>query len=76
MMSDMQTLACHYEKFAKANVPEDASSYQRRDLKNAFYAGSIVMMLMMLELAEMKDDADARAFFNTIEQEVGTSLTK
>jgi hypothetical protein len=68
-MSEIQTIAQHYERFAKANVPEDAPSYQRRDMKRAFYAGFVVMLKIGSDVAELDDEALA-AHYEAIEREL------
>lgn len=73
MIFGSSVLATEFERFAKANIPSDASPGQRADMQRAFYSGVIVLMRLhevvcplnsdqaVEALEELRNEADAFA---------------
>ncbi|SAK63343.1 hypothetical protein AWB80_02854 [Caballeronia pedi] len=48
-------LVTEFARFAKANIPEDASESQRLDMQRAFFGGVLIMMNLHQGICDLPD---------------------
>ncbi|WP_250477607.1 MULTISPECIES: hypothetical protein [unclassified Caballeronia] len=61
MILGSNVLASEFERFAKANIPSDASPGQHADMQRAFYCGVIVLMRLHEVVCQLNNDQAVEA---------------
>ncbi|BAO89060.1 hypothetical protein [Caballeronia cordobensis] len=61
MILGSKVIATEFDRFAKANIPSDASPGQRADMQRAFYSGVLLLMKLHEVITQLDDDSAVEA---------------